>query len=181
MTSAHHHSSTPRHVVGWLVGGILCLVSALTYLLLLPEISSSMVPYAWFWRVLGALMTLASAFCLAVGLRRSLKNPPKPFFPVRGHTISIVLLSILFGAWALVHEQPRPGQANLQPFMTGIFGLMSFLGVATAVSRLVRSSVGRDLTAALNVVWAGAFPFGTAQFLWWFLRLRHREAEERAA
>jgi hypothetical protein len=119
----------------------------------------------------GAVYLLLGLFLLVVGIRRGLANPPEAFCPVRAHTIAIAAMGLV----CLLVAVPSGEPPELVPFVVTFFTLLGLAAFAVVILRVRRWRLGAQVTAALNIVWIGVIPFGTAMFLWWLASVRRRE------
>ena len=172
--SAEQPEAIPRrHVTGLLVAGFWVVGSSFLLLLALPHFleADADAARATFY-VMGAGYLVVGLVLLFIGARRGSANPPQPFHPVRGHTIAIALLGVVFLLLATPTDEPP----EIRLFTVFIFLWLSVAAFAVAALRIRSAPLAVPATAALNIAWAILFPFGTGLFIWWLLSVRKRES-----
>jgi hypothetical protein len=98
------------------------------------------------------------------------------------HTVAVFLLAALlasFGLGNLFAESTYP--AEYRSWIIAFELYVASIAVVVSVLRIVKSPIALDATAALNLLWALLFPFGTALFIWWLVSVRRREGVQVAA
>lgn len=100
---------------------------------------------------------------------------------VRGYTIALAVLAVLFVANALsilaLRDSPSTS-AETVPLLTFVAEFALIVGALVAlvvVLRVRASHYARGATAVLSCFLAVYFPLGTGYFLYWLLRVRRRE------
>jgi hypothetical protein len=97
---------------------------------------------------------------------------------VNGYTVLLFVYGFVLVLAAIVLHSvaAREGEpASALRFVRNIEAVLAVACLAVAVLRSLGSPVGAPATAAISIVLSISFPFGTAAFVWWLVRIRKQE------
>ena len=98
--------------------------------------------------------------------------PSRPSY-VPAYTVCLFVVSVLAAMTLFSHQMMMEifRQKNGNEILTAVFRFLQAVGVL----RSRKSPLARPTTAAVSILLAVWFPFGTAIFIWWVAWVRRRE------